>query len=166
MVTDVAGLRAGRTKACLSPVVDCFDSMPAAWSVSLRPGSALRDSSLLSYLGTLPEGHAPVTERFDGGGPYRAGSWKRICAGNGVVRSMSRKGCYPDNARAEGFFGALKEKFYNGHDWSAVSPGRFAEELDAYIEWYRDGRLKAFREGGRTMYDTIAGRRRRLGYAV
>lgn len=166
VVTDVTEFRAGRAKVYLSPVVDCFDGMPAAWSVSLHPDSALCDSSLLSYLGTLPEGHAPVTEHSDGGGPYRAGSWKRICAENGVVRSMSRKGCCPDNARAEGFFGALKEEFYNGRDWSAVPPGRFAEELDAYIEWYRDGRLKAFREGGRTVYDTIAGRRKRLGYAV
>ena len=42
----------------------------------------------------------------------------------------------------------------------------FRTRLDAYIEWYVDGRLKAFDEGGRKVYDTIAGRRRRLGYTV
>ena len=42
----------------------------------------------------------------------------------------------------------------------------FIAELSAYIRWYREGRLKAFREGGRTVYDTIRGRRRRLGLAA
>ncbi len=36
----------------------------------------------------------------------------------------------------------------------------------ASMRWYRDGRLKGFREEGRMVYDTITGRRRRLGYAV
>ena len=79
---------------------------------------------------------------------------------------MSRKGCCPDNARAEGFFGALKEEFYYGRDWSRASPEEFSAELDGYMRWYRDGRLKLFEEGGRKVYDTIMGRRRRLGYAA
>ena len=167
VVSDVAEFKAGGRKVYLSPIVDCFDGMPAAWSVSLHPDSALCDSSLRACLGTLPEGHAPVVGHTDGGCQYRAGSWKRICDEGGVVRSMSRKGRCPDNARAEGFFGTLKEEFYNGRDWSAVPPERFMEELDAFMEWYRNGRLKAFRDGeGRTVYDTITGHRRRLGYAA
>lgn len=166
VVTDVTEFKAGGAKVYLSPVVDCFDGMPAAWSISLHPDSALCDSSLLAYLGTLPEGHPPVVGHSDGGCQYRAGSWKRICGENGVVRSMSRKGCCPDNARAEGFFGSLKEEFYHGRDWSATPPARFMEELDGFLRWYRDERLKGFREEGRMVYDTITGRRRRLGYAV
>ena len=49
---------------------------------------------------------------------------------------MSRKGCSPDNARAEGFFGRLKVEFFYGRDWSGVA-------LDAYLRWYRDVRLKS-----------------------
>ena len=30
---------------------------------------------------------------------------------------MSRKGCSPDNALWEGYFGILK-KFFHNHDWS------------------------------------------------
>ena len=166
VVTDVTEFKAGGRKVYLSPIIDCFDGMPVSWSVSERPDSALCDSSLLPFLSTLPEGHPPVTAHSDGGCQYRARSWKRICGENGVVRSMSRKGCCPDNARAEGFFGILKEEFYNGRGWSAVPPGKFAEMLDDFLRWYRDGRLKAFREGGRLVYDTISGRRRRLGYAA
>lgn len=125
VVTDVTEFKAGGAKVYLSPVVDCFDGMPAAWSISLRPDSELCDSSLLAYLGTLPEGHPPVVGHSDGGCQYRARSWKRICEEGGIVRSMSRKGCCPDNARAEGFFGSLKEEFYHGRDWSATPPARF-----------------------------------------
>lgn len=78
---------------------------------------------------------------------------------------MSRKGHSPDNAACEGFFGTLKAEFYHGRDWSGWTAEGFMEELRSYLRWYREGRLKRFREGGRTVYDTIAGRRRRLGLA-
>ena len=38
----------------------------------------------------------------------------------------------------------------------------FSQRIHRYVH----GRLKAFRGGGRTAYETLAGRRRRLGYAV
>ena len=69
-------------------------------------------------------------------------------------------------ARAEGFFGTLKEEFCNGRDWSRVGFDEFGKRLDAYIEWCVSGRLKEFDEGCRKTYDTIAGRRRRLGYTA
>lgn len=70
------------------------------------------------------------------------------------------------NAACEGFFGRLKVEFFHGRDWRGVSAERFAAELAEWIRWYREGRLKAFDEGGRKVYDTIAGRRRRLGLAA
>lgn len=166
VVTDVTEFRVRGGKAYLSPVIDCFDGEPAAWSVSRHPDSELADSSLESYLARRPGRPEPLVAHSDGGSTYRSGSWKRICSEGGVVRSMSRKGCCPDNARAEGFFGTLKEEFYNGRDWSQVGFDEFRRMLDGYLEWYVHGRLKAFREGGRTVYDTIAGRRRRLGHQV
>ena len=59
------------------------------------------------------------------------------------MRSMSGKGCSPDNARAEGFFGRLKVEFFYGRDWSGVTVEEFMGRLDAYLSWYRDGRLKS-----------------------
>lgn len=166
VVMDVTEFRVRGGKAYLSPVIDCFDGMPVAWAISRHPDSALADSSLRAFLEARPDGAGPTTEHSDGGSVYRSGSWKRICADAGVARSMSRKACCPDNARAEGFFGTVKEEFYNWRDWSRVGYDEFAVELTGYLSWYRDGRLKAFREGGRVVYDTIAGRRRRLGYTV
>lgn len=165
VVTDVTEFAVGPHKVYLSPVIDCFDGLPAAWAVSTHPDSALCDSALEECVasGQLAAGAVCHT---DGGACYRSASWKRICAENGIVRSMSRKGRSPDNARAEGFFGTLKEEFYNGREWGRCSVEEFERRLDSYIEWYREGRLKAFHEDGRMVYDTIMGRRRRLGYVA
>lgn len=164
-VTDVTEFKTGGKKVYLSPIIDCFDGMPTSWESSLRPDSVLCDTSLARALEALTEYSCP-TVHTDGAMVYRSNSWKELCRRYGVRRSMSRKGCCPDNARAEGFFGALKEEFYNGRDWSGCPPKRFMEELDAYIVWYRDERLKAFDEDGRVVYDTISGRRKRLGYVA
>ncbi len=164
-MTDVTEFSIPAGKVYLSPVIDCFDGAPAAWSISRHPDSALCDGSLRAYLDGLPAGSAP-TVHTDGGATYRSASWKAIAGERGAARSMSRKACCQDNARAEGFFGTLKEEFFYGRDWSGASLAAFEEELDGYLRWYATGRLKAFREGGRTVYDTIAGRRGRLGYAT
>lgn len=167
VVTDVTEMKVGDTKVYLSPIIDCFDGMPASWRISRHPDSALCDGSLLDYIATLPRAHDRIVVHTDGGSCYWAKSWIGHCANNDLVRSMSRKGCCPDNARAEGFFGSLKEEFYNGRDWSRTNVEDFIEQLDEYIRWYRDKRLKSFRdEGGRLYYDTIANRRKRLGYAA
>lgn len=81
------------------------------------------------------------------------------------MRSMSRKGRSPDNAACEGFFGNLKNEFFRGRDWRGVTQEQFIAMLDWWMRRYSTERLKAFREGGRTVYDTIDGRRRRLGLA-
>lgn len=50
---------------------------------------------------------------------------------------MSRKAKSPDNARAEGFFGTLKQEFFYARDWKGTTRGASCE-LDEYIVWYRD----------------------------
>lgn len=152
-------------KVYFSPVVDLFDSKPVAWSISLHPNSELADSSLLKACATLTSGEHPFCHS-DRGVHYRTWSWKAICAEHGIERSMSRKGRSPDNAVCEGFFGRLKNEFFYGRDWSGVGAEEFMGRLDAWVRFYSDGRLKAFRENGRTIYDTIDNRRERLGLAA
>ena len=64
-------------------------------------------------------------------------------ARHGLVRSMSRKCCSPDNARCEGFFGRLKIEFFYGCNWSGIAIEEFVRMLDAYLRWYRDKRIKS-----------------------
>lgn len=60
----------------------------------------------------------------------------------GLWRSMSRKGCSPDNAACEGFFGRLKVEMFYGRSWNSVSIDEFIGILDSYIHWYNTKRIK------------------------
>ena len=140
-VTDVTEFRIPAGKAYLSPIVDCFDGMPLSWSISTSPDAEMANSSLLGACKWLNEGDHPKIHS-DRGCHYRWPGWIRICDENGLVRSMSRKGCSPDNARCEGFFGRLKIEFFHGCDWTGVTLEEFMGMLDAYLRWYRDVRIK------------------------
>ena len=162
LVTDITEFRlpGGAGKVYLSPCVDLFDGDVVAFSAGTSPSKALVAEMLEGAVAATGGG---FTLHSDRGWHYRTPDWVRDCAGAGVTRSMSRKGHSPDNAACEGFFGGLKVEFFHGRDWSGVSAEGFVEALSEYIAWYREGRLKAFDEGGGTVYDTIRGRRERLG---
>ena len=70
---------------------------------------------------------------------------------------MSAKGCSPDNAAAEGFFGRLKQEFFHKRSFAGVSMDGFINMLNDYMVWYRDRRIKT--EFGMSIMD----RRRELG---
>ena len=162
LVTDVTEFRLpdDRRRVYLSPAVDLCDGDVVAFSCGTSPSKGLVAEMLEGAVAATGGG---FTLHSDRGRHYRTPDWVAACRAADVTRSMSRKGHSPDNAACEGFFGRLKVEFFHGRDWRGFTAEAFAEELSAYIRWYREGRLKAFDEGGRTVYDTIAGRRRRLG---
>ena len=73
---------------------------------------------------------------------YRWPEWISICERAGVARSMSKKGCSPDNSAMEGFFGRLKVEAFRGVDWDGVTIDGFMDEIDWYIRWYNEKRIK------------------------
>ena len=165
LVTDITEFRLGEggPKAYLSAMVDLYDGRVVAWRCGASPSAALATGTLEDALARVG---GPFLAHSDRGMHYRTGSWLGLCERAGVTRSMSRKGHSPDNAAMEGFFGRLKVEMFRGRDWSGWTPEAFAGELAAYIRWYNSARIKAFREGGRTVWETIDGRRRRLGMAA
>jgi putative transposase len=61
----------------------------------------------------------------------------------GLTRSMSKKGCSPNNsACCEGFFGRIKNEMFYYRSWEGVSIAQFVDELDSYLRWYNDERIK------------------------
>lgn len=125
----------------LSPVIDCFDGKPVSWRMGTSPNSELADGSLLDALAQREGGERTVVHD-DRGIHYRTYSWIRICEENGLVRSMSAKGCSPDNSACEGFFGRLKNEFFYYRDWRGVTAEEFMERLDAYLRYYCEERPK------------------------
>ena len=165
MATDITEFRLpdDARRVYLSPVIDLYDGDVVSFSAGTSPSKALVSEMLGGAVAAAGGGFILHSDR---GWHYRTPDWVAACAAAGVTRSMSRRGHSPDNAACEGFFGRLKVEFFHGRDWSGWTAEGFIAELSAYIRWYREGRLKAFREEGRTVYDTIRGRRGRLGQAA
>ena len=122
-------------KVYLSAVRDCFDSSIVSWRIGRHPDSALANDTLIEACSCLKEGERPVIHS-DRGGHYRWPGWIKICEENGLIRSMSAKGCTPDNAAMEGFFGLLKKEFFYGRDWKGVDADSFIGLLDDWIDGY------------------------------
>ena len=140
-VTDVTQFTMDGYKCWLSPVVDCFDGMVVSWTLSRSPNADMANRMLLDAVATLRDGEHPIIHS-DRGCHYRWDEWIRICEEHGLIRSMSVKGCSPDNAAAEGFFGRLKNEFFYGRDWSGVGYEEFRERLSAYLTHYNETRIK------------------------
>ena len=115
--------------------------MPVSWKIGISPNAALANSMLEEACIHLAAGEHPICHS-DRGCHYRWPGWIQICKEHGIIRSMSKKGCSPDNSACEGFFGRLKNEFFYGQDWKGVSIKKFIQELDDYMRYYRDKRIK------------------------
>lgn len=73
---------------------------------------------------------------------YRWPGWILRVENAGLVRSMSRKGYSPDNSACEGFFGRVKNEMFYSRSWEGVSIEHFIDELDSYLIWYNQKRIK------------------------
>lgn len=60
----------------------------------------------------------------------------------GLTRSMSAKGCSPDNAAAEGFFGRMKTESVYPEHWEERTRDDVLVLIDEYIHWYNHERIK------------------------
>ena len=114
-LTDITEFGPPDGKVYLSTILDCFDGGLAAWSIGTNPNAELANSSLEAACGTLSAGQRPATHS-DRGCHYRWPGWIATREKNRLPRSMSKKGCSPDNLAMEGFFGRLKNEFFHHHN--------------------------------------------------
>ena len=105
-LTDITEFHIPAGKVYLSPVIDCFDGLVVSWAIGTRPDAALVNAMLDDAIDTLVEGDRPLVHS-DRGAHYRWPGWLSRIEDAKLIRSMSRKGCSPDNAACEGFFGRL-----------------------------------------------------------
>ena len=142
-LTDITEFQIPAGKVYLSPMIDCFDGMVVSWSIGTRPNAEMVNTMLDTAIDTLAaSGQRPLVHS-DRGGHYRWPGWLSRIADAKLVRSMSRKGCSPDNAACEGFFGRLKTEMFFPRQWLSTTIEEFVAALDAYIRWYNDARIKS-----------------------
>ena len=141
-LTDITEFRIPAGKVYLSPIVDCFDGLVVSWTMSTSPNAELANSMLDEAAAKLGPGEHP-TVHSDRGCHYRWPGWIERCEKYGITRSMSKKGCSPDNSAMEGCFGRLKVEMFYGRRWSGWTIEEFMGAVDDCIHWYNEKRIKA-----------------------
>lgn len=102
-LTDITEFSIPAGKVYLSPIVDCFDGFIVSWTIGTSPSASLANKMLEKAPATLKENEHLIFHS-DRGSHYRWPGWIERIERAGLRRSMSRKGCSPDNAACEGFF--------------------------------------------------------------
>jgi transposase InsO family protein len=80
-------------------------------SIGTNPDEDLVNSMLDHAIHTLKEGEHHLIHS-DRGCHYRWPGWMDRMQEAGLQRSMSKKGCSPDNAACEGLFGRMKNEMF------------------------------------------------------
>ncbi len=120
-LTDITEFQIPAGKVYLSPMIDCFDGMVVSWSIGTRPNAELVDTMLDAAIDKVATSAERPVVHSDRGGHYRWPGWLSRIAGAQLIRSMSRKGCSPDNAACEGFFGRLNIEMFFARDWISTT---------------------------------------------
>lgn len=140
-LTDITEFAIPAGKVYLSPIIDCFDGMPVCWSISTSPNAELPNGMLDKAVSFLKPGEHPIVHT-DRGCHYRWPGWISRMKTAHLHRSMSAKGCSPDNSACEGFFGRMKNEMFYGVSWLNISIEEFIRKVDEYMIWYREKRIK------------------------
>ena len=140
-LTDITEFKIGEEKVYLSPIIDCFDGMPITWTVGTSPNAELVNTMLDNAIALLKGNEHPIVHS-DRGCHYRWPGWIQRMNEAGLTRSMSKKGCSPDNSACEGFFGRMKNEMFYGEKWDKISVEEFISIINQYMQWYRDKRIK------------------------
>ena len=140
-LTDITEFAIPAGKVYLSPIVDCFDGLLVNWNISTSPDALLVNSMLDDATKLLSVGEKPIIHS-DRGVHYRWPGWIDRMEKNGFIRSMSKKGCSPDNSACEGVFGRIKNEMFYNADWSGVNISEFIGILNDYLYWYNEKRIK------------------------
>lgn len=140
-VTDITEFSLPSGKVYLSPIIDCFDGLPVSWKIGTSPNASLANEMLDDAILTLKDDEIPIVHS-DRGGHYRWPGWIKRMLEAGLIRSMSKKGCSPDNSACEGFFGSIKQEMFYNRNWYNVTTVEFIIYLNNYLIWYSEKRIK------------------------
>lgn len=116
--------------------------MVVSWTLGTRPDSELVNTMLDAAIDTVQSCDSKPIIHSDRGAHYRWPGWLDRMHSAKLTRSMSRKGCSPDNAACEGFFGRLKNEMFYPRDWKSTTIEAFIRALHEYILWYNEKRIK------------------------
>ncbi|MED3562816.1 IS3 family transposase [Bacillus xiapuensis] len=143
-VTDITEFKLFGEKLYLSPVLDLFNGEIITYTIGSRPTYSLVSEMLEKAFERLSE-EDELLMHSDQGWHYQMKQYRHALRERGITQSMSRKGnCY-DNSVMENFFGIMKSEFLYFKEFESVE--HFKLELENYIEYYNNKRIKAKLKG-------------------
>jgi len=115
----------------LAVVLDLYSRKVVGWAMDLRITSGLVCEALRMAIRMRRPDPGTVVHS-DQGSQYASFEYQRLLAGNGLLASMSRKGCCYDNAVVESFFHTLKTELVGFENYHTRDQARGS--LFEYIE--------------------------------
>lgn len=142
--TDVTEFSIQGTKCYLSPIIDLYNREVISYNISYRPTLDLVMSMIDDAFVKIPD-QTNLILHSDQGWHYQHGNYQFRLKQKGVQQSMSRKGNCLDNAAIESFFGVLKSELLYLQKFNSIE--HFQKELEEYIDYYNNRRIKAHLNG-------------------
>lgn len=143
-VTDVTEFAVNDKKVYLSPILDLYNSEIVSYSISLHPTFHQTMDMLEKAFNKVPD-NTNLILHSDQGWQYQMKRYQLKLKEKGIVQSMSRKGNCLDNAVIENFFGVLKTEMFYGNKFDSAE--QLIEEIENYIDYYNNRRIKAKLKG-------------------
>ena len=142
--TDITELALFGTKLYLSPILDMYNGEIISYEISDRPvlGQVLR--MLDNAFAKIPD-NTNLIFHSDQGWQYQHKTYQKRLKDKGIRQSMSRKGNCLDNSIMENFFGLLKSELLYLREFDSME--EFRIELERYIDYYNNKRIKAKLKG-------------------
>lgn len=141
-LTDITEFAIPAGAVHLSPMIDCFDRMPVCWRVGIFSNAELANEMLEDTISGLRKREHPIIYT-DRGCHYRWPDWIQRMEQAQLQRSMSKKGCSPDNSTCKGFFGRMKNEIFYRFSRMNVSIESFIQIIEGYMVWYRQKRIES-----------------------
>lgn len=143
-VTDVTAFSLFGEKLYLSPILDLYNGEIVSYNLSERPTFHQTVDMLKKAFEKIPD-DTHLILHSDQGWQYQMSRYQNLLVKKGITQSMSRKGNCLDNAVMENFFGLLKSELLYLQKFDTVD--QFIEELEAYIDYYNNKRIKSKLKG-------------------
>ena len=102
----------GRSGQGFQARADTFESvgLVVSWTIGTRPDANFVNTMLDAATETVVTSKNKPVIHSDRGAHYRWPGWLSRVQNARLIRSMSRKGCSPDNAACEGFLRAVENR--------------------------------------------------------
>ncbi len=142
--TDITEFSLHGQKLYFSPILDMYNGEIISYNVSEHPVLDQVMDMLDKAFVKVPDTTGLILHS-DQGWQYQHKQYQKRLQEKGIKQSMSRKGNCLDNSVMESFFGLLKSELLYSQEFRSME--EFREELETYIDYYNNQRIKGKLKG-------------------